>query len=355
MNALRLIAGKSAQNKIKQNGLTPDLVKLIVGASGGPKWLVLLGLDKFIFGKWLAGAPHKIDLVGSSIGAWRMANAAHPDPAMIIERFIEQYFAFKAEHASSPDELSKASYEFLDLLYNGGERERIVGNEKRNLNIVAVRSKGLKVSGSKYKEGAALLASAAANTVDRSHLQKFYERVVFHTGETVPYPDAEEVFKRTDVKLTADTLDDVLMASGSIPFVSNPINNIAGAPKGVYRDGGMIDYHFDVPWNVEDGVVLYPHFYGHIIPGWFDKGLKARRVKGNTWDNILMLAPSDEFVATLPGGKIPDRNNFADMTDEDRLAYWTIVINESERLADEFAECLEKPAKLQSRLEQAPQ
>lgn len=355
MSALKIIAGKTARERIAEHGLRPDLVRMVLGASGGPKWLVLLGLDKFVFGEWLAGADHKIDLVGSSIGAWRMTNAAHPDPAAFLNKFVELYFDFRKADAASPEILTKASYRFLDDLLGDDEAKRIVVNEKRNLNIVTVRSKGLDASSSKWKEGAGILASAGANAVDRAYLAKFFDRVVFHSGKGVACPCAWPDFERTDVALKPDTLADVLMATGSIPFVASPITDIDGAPAGVYRDGGVIDYHFDVPWNMEEGIVLYPHFYSHIIPGWFDKRRTARRARGATWDQILMLAPSDEFVAGLPDGKIPERKNFVDMTDEDRLAYWTIVINESERLAEEFSECLEDPDQLMKRIEPAPE
>jgi len=355
MNALKVIAGKTAKHRIMEQGLTPELVRMVLGASGGPKWLVLFGLDKFIFGEWLDKAPQKIDLVGSSIGAWRMANAAHPETGKMIDRFIDLYFQFKKVDASSPEILTKASYRFLNDLYGDNEASRIVGNKNRNLNIVTVRSKGLHAGSSKWKEGAGILASAGANAIDRAHLAKFFDRVVFYSGDGVACPSAWPDFERTDIKLQSNALADVLMATGSIPFVAAPITDIAGAPAGVYRDGGVIDYHFDVPWNLDEGIVLYPHFYNHIIPGWFDKRRTARRARGATWDQTLMLAPSEEFVARLPGGKIPERKNFVEMTDKDRLAYWTIVINESERLADEFSECLEHPARLVERIETAPE
>jgi len=355
MKALRLIAGKTAIKRIEDQGLTPNLVRLILGASGGPKWLVLLGLDKLIFGEWLKDADHTIDLVGSSIGAWRMANAAHPDAAVIIDKFIELYFLFKNEHGKDAETLTKRSYEFLRNLYRPEDVTALLGNKRRNLNVVTVRARTMQNAPSKLKEGAGILASFGANSISRAHLAKFYERVVFYSGNGVPCPGAWTDFERKDVKLRPDTLADVLMASGSIPFVADPVVNIIGAPEGVYRDGGVIDYHFDIPWHMDDGIVLYPHFYGHIIPGWFDKKKINRRAKGPTWDQMLMLAPSDEFVKSLPGGKIPDRNNFSDMSDTDRLKYWTIVIGESERLADEFNKCLSDPSTLMQRIEAAPE
>ncbi|MBV1901010.1 MAG: hypothetical protein KUG56_04990 [Kordiimonadaceae bacterium] len=355
MNALRLIAGKTARKRIEDNGLTPDLVRLVLGASGGPKWLTLCGLDKFIFGEWLHNSTHKIDLVGSSIGAWRMTNAAHPDAGAMIDAFLELYFQMRKEHAKNAKTFTQASYNFLEELYGPNDILRILGNTKRNLNIVTVRAKNLTKGRTAFREGAEILASVGANAIDRSYLAKFYERVVFHSGEGVPCPLAWQGFGRQDVLLRSDTLADVLMASGSIPFVVDPIIDIGGAPAGIYRDGGMIDYHFDVPWRLDSGIVLYPHFYSYIVPGWFDKNKKKRLAKGETWDQMLMLAPSDAFVAGLPGGKIPDRQDFARMSDEDRLKYWTIVTRESEKLAEEFSMCLTRPELLMERLEKAPE
>jgi hypothetical protein len=35
--------------------------------------------------------------------------------------------------------------------------------------------------------------------------------------------------------------------------------------KAVYRDGGLIDYHIDLPFQSK-GIVLYPHFTDSITP-----------------------------------------------------------------------------------------
>ncbi len=354
MSALKLIAGKTARARIKEFGLGPEQLRLIVGASGGPKWLVLKGLDRFLCHEWLQKAPQNIDLVGSSIGAWRMTVYAHPDPGKTFDDFLESYFSFRTNNVSSAADLTKASYDIIHGLYPANEVDRLIGNANRNLNIVAVRGKGMAGSKGKAAEAAGMLTAAMANRVSRAHLAKFFERVVFHSGDQIACPDVWKGFGKVDVPLKADTLADALMASGSIPFVSEPIIDIKGAGAGVYRDGGVIDYHFDIPWDYSDGIVLYPHFYDHIVPGWFDKGRPSRRAAGAAWDQVLLLAPSAEFVDTLPGGKITDRKDFSENSDEDRLARWKIVVDESERLADEFAELLDDHGKLVDSLELAP-
>lgn len=354
MKALTLVAGKTAKKRIMEQGLSPEQVRLIVGASGGPKWLILKGLDQYLCSEWMPKAPQLIDLVGSSIGAWRMTVYAHPEPGKTFERFVEGYFGFRTDNVKSTAELTRISYDVIHELYPRAELERLIANKNRNLNIVAVRGKGMAGSRSKMREAAGILAAAAANRLSREHLSRFFERVVFHSHDQVACPDVWQGFDRTDARLLPETLPDALMASGSIPFVSEPITDIKGAGEGVFRDGGVIDYHFDVPWNYEDGIVLYPHFYDHIVPGWFDKSNPARRAAGPAWDQVLLLAPTQAFVETLPAGKLTDRKDFSEMNDDERLKRWRIVIAESERLADEFSQLLDDHGKLVDSLVSAP-
>jgi hypothetical protein len=49
-----------------------------------------------------------------------------------------------------------------------------------------------------------------------------------------------------------------------------------------------------------------------------------------------MLVPSDEFVASLPYGKIPDRKDFEDMPAAQRIEYWQTVISQSDKLGQAF-------------------
>lgn len=355
MKALRLVAGKTARKRIEANGLTPDLVRMVVGASGGPKWLVLRGLDQFVFGDWLPQTDNHIDMVGSSIGAWRMTIASHPDPALMFERFEEAYFGYRKEDGESPQAVTRASYALLGKVMGPEVCKQIVENPKRNLNIVAVRCVGPTASRSRVVEGAGLLAAASLNAVSRSTLSAFFNRAVFYSGDSVACSDIWRGFGRIDAKLVPGSLHDALMASGSIPFAVEPVVDIHGAPKGVYRDGGVIDYHFDVPWSYDDGIVLYPHFYAHLVPGWFDKMRKNRKVGARILEQQLILAPSEEFVASLPYGRIPDRKNFSEMEDTERKPYWRKVVDESYRLADELSTLLEKPDLLLERLEAVPE
>ncbi|MEY2655735.1 MAG: hypothetical protein RLZZ524_2763, partial [Pseudomonadota bacterium] len=78
-SALGLHAGPRALAHLRRHGLQPGHVRAVVAAAGGPKGLILNGLDRHLFGHWLTGAGPSLHLAGASIGAWRMAAACLPD------------------------------------------------------------------------------------------------------------------------------------------------------------------------------------------------------------------------------------------------------------------------------------
>jgi len=54
-----------------------------------------------------------------------------------------------------------------------------------------------------------------------------------------------------------------------------------------------------------------------------------------------MIAPSDAFVAALPGGHVPDRKDFVDLATEDRIRQWRAVLARCEALADELCDLVD--------------
>ena len=117
------------------------------------------------------------------------------------------------------------------------------------------------------------------------------------------------------------------------------VRDLPGAGAGTFRDGGLLDYHLDLPYS-GDGIVLYPHFTDRVIPGWFDKTLPWRRASVERLQDVLLLAPSKEYLARLPYGKLPDRNDFKRFMGDapSRQKYWHAAMDESRRLGDEFLE-----------------
>ncbi len=60
-------------------------------------------------------------------------------------------------------------------------------------------------------------------------------------------------------------------------------------------------------------------------------------------ENVVVVAPSKKFVNHLPFGKIPDRKDFTTFKgkDEQRRAYWRIVLEKNNLLGEEFFEAIQ--------------
>src|SRR5690554_4739074 len=91
MGDLRIFVGERAFRQIRERGIQAADVQWLAGASGGPKWFVLYGLDRYLAGQFFAGRTTPLRLIGSSAGAWRMACHAHHEPLGALARLAELY------------------------------------------------------------------------------------------------------------------------------------------------------------------------------------------------------------------------------------------------------------------------
>ena len=89
--ALKLFAGKRAYARIRANGLRPDDVKAVFGASGAAKWLAIARLDEAVFGQWMSEAKHSLPVYGTSIGAIKLAAAVQPDAGQRLQSLARAY------------------------------------------------------------------------------------------------------------------------------------------------------------------------------------------------------------------------------------------------------------------------
>ncbi len=337
MSYLSIYAGPRAMQQIQANGLQAEHFKVLVGASGGPKWFVLYGLDRYLFGEFFANRSGRLATLGSSAGAWRLACLATDQPVAAIDRLASLYS--KEQYSANPtvEEVSRKARVMLQRVLGPDGGSQLVNNDLIKTHIIAVRCKGFLNHRNNASLGVGLALAGISNLVSRRTLGLYFERAVFnnhaHSCELARLND----IKTLDIKLTEDNINDALLASGSIPLALEGVRDVDGGPGGLYIDGGITDYHFDVPFHANDGLVLYPHFFSRVVPGWFDKYLRWRKVERQHYDNVVLIAPSRQFVAALPHGKIPDRNDFRHFDFDDRVKYWRSVLQESERLAEEFA------------------
>ncbi|GBC60746.1 hypothetical protein DENIS_1705 [Desulfonema ishimotonii] len=340
-------AGRKAYISIKQNGLSADAVKVVAGAAGGPKFLVLSGLDRILFTSWFAGRTEPLFLLGASIGTWRFAAAARNHPADAMTSFRSAYIRQRYSDRPTPAEITRGSEKILSGFLGKTGASEVLNHPYLRLNILAVRSGRAVSSLRQIPMTLGLLGAALANVADRRLLRFFFGRTLFHDPRTRPPFWGMNEFPVQKVRLDAANLRKALLASGSIPLVMDGVGDIPGAQAGIYRDGGVIDYHLNLPFMPgKEGIVLYPHYTDRIIPGWLDKTLRWRRPSPRYMENVLMVAPSQRFVENLPHRKIPDRSDFYRFRghDAERMLYWKQVVRVSRQLADEFLDTVETGA-----------
>ncbi len=336
--ALTLKAGKRAFARIREQGLAPADVGILPGAAGGPKALGIQGLDLALFGDWLPRAPRERALIGASIGSWRFASACLPDPVQGLldlgRLYNEQRFAKGVSMAT----VSQSCQRMLDDLLAGRDAQ-VLETPHYRLNIMVVKSHGLLADDHRGRLGLGLSSVIADNLRGRARLSRHFERLIIHDPRQAPPVHPLKDFPSRFLDLEVGNLRQALLASGSIPMVMQGVRDLPGAGAGTYRDGGLLDYHLDLPYHGDD-IVLYPHFTDRVIPGWFDKGLPWRRSNPQGLQDVLLLAPSKDYLARLPHGKLPDRSDFKRFMGDDpsRNTYWQTAMSESRRLGDEFLE-----------------
>ncbi len=394
MQALHIHAGPKALAHIRSHGLRPEHIGVIPGAAGGPKGLILGPLDRFIFGDWLAKSRQAVDLVGASIGAWRMATACLNDPVAAFEAlehaYIHQnYELLPGQKRVTAQQVSDAFGASLSSFY-GGRIDQVLQHPRYRVHIVTSHGRHLLRREHPVATPVGYAGAFLSNALHRRALGAWLERVVFSGGgigavgpmgamdtpDTLdagalnriwPLPFDASDFRTRQVGLNAGNFMAALQASCSIPFALKAVHDIPGSPAGAYWDGGITDYHLHLNWKTpgfeaeaeagqgmgiestlarksgQGSLVLYPHFQQAVVPGWLDKALKWRHAPTPFLDSTLVLAPNPEWVKTLPNEKLPDRTDIMTYQNDfpGRVKVWNAAVRASQQLADEFGQWLE--------------
>ena len=352
MRALRIYAGPTARQHIADKGLLPQHISVVPGAAGGPKGLILGPMDRFLFGHWLSRSDQPIDLVGASIGAWRMATACLPQPEKELlaleEAYIHQHYALApGQRRPTPHQVSTDFAANLHRFYSG-RIHQVIHHPRYRLHVMTSRGLGVLSQDNAWRTPLGYAAAYISNFFSRPAMGRWLERVVFSSpfmGQPNPLPFATNDYPSRQLALSEDNFLEAVQASCSIPFVLEAVKAIHGAPAGAYWDGGITDYHLHLDYRQAKGLTLYPHFQKAVVPGWLDKKLTSRHHATAFLDSTILLAPNPEWVRSLPNGKLPDRSDFTTYGQdlEARVKVWKQAVGEAERLADELANWLLQP------------
>lgn len=349
MKALRILAGPVALGHIRRQGLVADDVGVIPGAAGGPKGLILGPLDRFVFGQWLSGSTQPVHLVGASIGAWRLASACLNDPLRALDRLEHDYIHqdYPVPEGQRRPSAAQVSREFgLGLAgFYGGRVAEVLNHPRYRLHVLTSRGQGLLNREGSWRTPLGYAGAYLSNALSRRALGRWLHRVVFSSRPNEDLPFADHDFPTERVPLTEANFMPAVQASCSIPFVLQAVHDIPLAPAGAHWDGGITDYHLHLDYRRQNRLVLYPHFQAHVVPGWLDKAWKRRHPATAFLDQMVVLCPTQEWVARLPHAKLPDRTDFTTYARDvpQRIRVWQAAAAAAQQLADEWAQWLHHP------------
>lgn len=339
---LRFIAGRRVRAHLRAHGFRLQDFPTLLGAAGGPKWLVLYGLDRELAPR-LQQAGGRHDLLGASIGAWRMAAYAQQEPVAALDRLAAGYTGEELFSGARLD-MTQVFQRWCQALLGPAAGRDLLASEQLALHVLVTW-----YPASRWPGMLRLGRLVLTNLVGRQFMERHGgHRLVLSSRPTVPvraWEAASETAAASlrpplQAPLTEANMVPALLASAAVPGFIRPVPGLLADRPGFGLDGGLIDYHFDDA-PARDRFVLYPHFYPHMVPGWFDKPLRRRWLDPRQLDNVLLVAPTAAFVAGLPGGKLPDRGDPRRLGLARCQADWEVVARASLALGDALQQALD--------------
>lgn len=291
-------------------------------------------MDQFLFEKWLPQSDQPIDLIGSSIGAWRYANYCRSSFRSAFENFERIYFSQTYKKDATFKDISEEIYRILHEVFPDGCENEILNHPRYRINVFADASRGLVKFDQPLILGTNLLLATLLNLFSRKTMQLFFSRYLFQ-HEASPEIAGADRFDNHSVRLTTENLKPAILASGAIPLVVEGIK-IPGQHSQYFRDGGLLDYHLTLNYQLDSGIVLMPHFSPKLISTWLDKYTPWRAPDTSGMSNVVIITPSETFIDSLPYHKIPDRSDFKRFEEDDisRNQYWRECIERSQEVAE---------------------
>ena len=342
---LRYRAGPRAQRTLREHGLSAATLRALIAPAAGPKWLVVAGLDRALLGSPLLrdrGEP--LLLLGASAGAWRAMALSARHPAACHRALAEGYVGQRFERGVDARTVSAAYRVLLANVFPDDDVAHALAHRDLELALIAVRTRCTTGSERRTLQTTTLGLAAALNLLTPRSRELFFERTLFTRGTATPHRMLSQL-AGTRAALTPDNAREALLASGTVPLYMAPVRDIAGAPSGRYMDGGLTDYHVNQPVTTGgDGVALLMLHQSRIVPNWFDKLVPLRAARPAWLQDLLLVYPDERWVASLPGGQIPTREDFETFVDapEERIARWQEAVARSEQLGEQLLEDLER-------------
>lgn len=344
MSRIRIKAGKKIYQIIKDGGFNFNSVSTYFGPAVGPRWLIASGFDLTLLKGGFLGRTKPVQLVGASAGAFRFAAWLQPEALQSYQKLLDAYINVSYTRKDTPATGLAKVTDIVNEYLEDDALSFALANKKYRLVIITARTRGLIAFENPWIQKTGLILCLVFNYFSRNNIYKFADRVVFYNASKPPAFCLKPSFRGSYVPLNEVNFKYAVLASGAIPLVIEGVRDIFGAPRGVYRDGGLIDYQLTHQFAAkENEVVLFFHHEERIVPGWLDKNISRRLPEPYTLNNVLMVFPSQSFVESLPEGKVPDRTDLVTFIDDQatRINNWRKSVELSAPLGEDFLELVE--------------
>ena len=339
--SFRCLLGDQARQHLTKSGGSPDTFELMLAASGGPRWIGLVGIDRALIRFLRSRRQSRLPLLGASSGAWRVAAMSCDESGAAYDELEYEYIHQRFEGKPTPQAVSQKCESYLSKIFTQERLNYAIESSPFHANFTtAIFPRELPTQRQIFTS---LLGLPVLNAVDRNLMRVVFQRGLFSAG---PHPKASplavhpswDAYPTRQVTLTPRNFVPALLASGSIPFVLAGVSAIPGAGPGHHVDGGLLDYHFEVE---SEGPVLYPHFSHDPLPGWMDRFPPFRRLSRKARSNLCLIVPSEEQLAKYPGNFYPGRVDFKRFSNDERIRRWSITAAQNVEMERELTACLE--------------
>jgi len=347
MKDICIRAGSRVYDMIQDGEFDLDRITAFAGPATGPRWLVASGFDRGLLEHDILARSHPVLLAGASAGALRFAAWVQPDPLTQYDRLIDAYIAMHVTAQDTPETIREAVRMVIDAYVEDDALSFALTNKRYRLAIVAARARHCAAFDMALIQKPVIAGAFLANLCSHAWLYAFFRRIVFHSGPIRPRFCFSPGFRGEAYPLEEANFRYALLASSAIPLAVAGVRNIYGAPNGTYRDGCLVDYHLNQRYETtDDDVTLVFNHDRRLVPVWFDKWLRYRRLPEEVTRHVLLVHPSDEFIESLPGGRVPERKDFKTCVANpaERQAAWKTVVEKSRHLGERFIEAVESGA-----------
>jgi hypothetical protein len=345
MENIRVRAGRKAYEIIRDGGFNLDGIGTYFGPAGGPRWLVASGFDRTLLKEEILGRTYPVWLVGASAGAWRFAAWLQPEALKSYDTLVEAYIGATYGRIDTPETVLQSLIGIVNAYIEDDALPFALSSKsyQRWRSHLPDGAPACLQAVPRFRDGRVSSLFPGPQGVHPPLIHRFAERVVFFYGPHPPEFCLVKGFRGRFIALSEANFKSARDRFGAIPIAVEGVRDIFGAPDGIYRDGGLIDYHINQDYGTRTGgLTLFFHHQDRIVPGWMDKRLKRRRPPESALDSVVMVYPSDAFLEKLPGGRIPDRGDFETFIDDPapRIANWRRTVELSAPLGEEFLDLI---------------